>query len=123
LFCDLSKNGINSIKLIHKLVALHFIDNPNNKPQINHKDGNKKNNYVDNLEWCTCKQNIIHSYKILKRNPHRQKPVINIITGEIYPNIKKAFLIEGIERDYRTLCHKIQYKMNSTNLRYYYKNL
>lgn len=49
---------------LHKLVAETFIPNPNNLPQINHKDGNKENNRIDNLEWCTASYNILHSYKI-----------------------------------------------------------
>jgi hypothetical protein len=53
----LHKNGKRKYKAIHRLVAETFIPNPNNYPLVNHKDENKLNNCVDNLEWCTHKYN------------------------------------------------------------------
>ena len=53
--------------LIHRLVAKTFISNPESKPQVNHKDWNKQNNCVDNLEWVTHSENLEHSYKKLWR--------------------------------------------------------
>jgi hypothetical protein len=60
----LSKNGVRESVRFHRLVAKHFIPNPNNYPTINHIDANKLNNAVSNLEWCTQLENNRHSIKI-----------------------------------------------------------
>ena len=54
----LKKDDKSKYYAIHRLVAQHFIPNPNNLPQVNHKDENKINNCVENLEWCTSQYNI-----------------------------------------------------------------
>lgn len=62
---SLSKNGEKTIFTVHRLVATMFIPNPYNYPVVNHKDENKANNMVDNLEWCTVQYNTQYSsYKI-----------------------------------------------------------
>ena len=64
-----SKNRIQKIHKIHRLLAEYFIPNPDNKPCINHKDGNKLNNSLDNLEWVTISENTKHAYaNKLERN-------------------------------------------------------
>jgi len=73
--------------VIHRLVAMVFIPNPKNKPQVNHIDGNKLNNNVSNLEWCTAKENIRHAF----RTGLYKKPITNEQVKELR-KYKTAFL-------------------------------
>ena len=81
--CALSKNNILKTYKVHRLVAQAFIPNPNNYPQINHIDGNKKNNNAENLEWCTNSVNQIHAYAHNLNQGSRGK---GTIVGVTYPN-------------------------------------
>jgi len=60
-------NGRRVPQRIHRILAKEFIPNPENKPQVNHKDGNKQNNLLSNLEWVTAKENAIHAARVLKK--------------------------------------------------------
>ena len=77
----LSKQG-KKMTSIHRLVAMAFIPNPENYPCINHKDGNKLNNLVENLEWCTYLQNNVHSIKAGLTTPRKGTKIIMDNNGD-----------------------------------------
>lgn len=60
---DISINGKRKVVFPHRIVAETFIPNPDNLPEVNHKDGDKTNDYVENLEWVTAKENTTHAVK------------------------------------------------------------
>lgn len=88
----LRKEGKSYMRLAHRLVAEAFIPNPNKLPTVNHKDGNKRNNHVENLEWASYLANMHHSIHTLghTRNKGRGVPVRCIETGRVYSDSRAA---------------------------------
>jgi NUMOD4 motif/HNH endonuclease len=85
LHLNLVKETGKSIVLVHRLVGKTFIPNPENKPQINHIDGNKKNNNVTNLEWVTQSENIRHAFDngMIKRYKGQKNPNSKLTEVEV----------------------------------------
>lgn len=108
LFVCLCKNNKRKYVKIHRLVAQAFLDNKYNYPQINHKDENKENNYVENLEWCTAKYNINYGNRINIVSNKRSKKVCKFdINGNYlttYKNAVEASNTEHLNKSHITAC-------------------
>lgn len=94
----LQMNGARSYTSIHRLVASAFIPNPEGLPQVNHKNGDKADNRVANLEWCTMSENLRHRHQVLKQPGNRSKKVLCTNTGETFPSVKTAAAVTGDSR-------------------------
>lgn len=93
---DMNDNKRKDYK-IHRLVAEYFIENPDNLQVVNHIDGNKQNNYVNNLEWCTHSDNNYHAYKT-GLSHSRKCPVLCTTNNTIYPSQAEASAALNISR-------------------------
>ena len=85
LLVSLCKNGKVKSKYIHRLVLEAFVENPNNLPEVNHKDENKANNELSNLEWCDIRYNSNYGTRNERSAQARSKRVkaVNVETGEV----------------------------------------
>ena len=82
-----ARDGSKQNKTVHRVVAETYIPNPENKPQVNHKDGIKANNTIDNLEWTTASENIQHSFDVL--NKVHQNGGTNKLTKEQVEDLRR----------------------------------
>lgn len=102
----LSKKHKNYHKLVHRMVAQAFVPNPENLPVVNHKDENKQNNIIQNLEWCSHKYNLCYNNLHIRRikktkrtNTVRYGKKITIIkTGESFGSIREMCRQKNLDR-------------------------
>lgn len=130
---SLSVDNKKSLGLIHRMLAAAFIPNPENKPQVNHKNGNKKDFSLENLEWSTAAENCQHAYdtglatvsekckSVLSKthsgsNHYNSKKVYNIKTNEVYDTIRAAAKANNIA--VQTLHRQLHRIDNNTELRF-----
>lgn len=104
----LCENGEKFCIRVHREVAKAFLDKEVGKDQVNHIDGDKLNNSVENLEWCTPKENSQHAYNVLKHKnlPNHETPVICVETGIVYRSISSASRETGVARSDIARCCK-----------------
>ena len=101
---------------IHRLVAETFIPNPEDKREVNHKDGNKLNNRADNLEWATRSENQKHAYKIgLQKSSEKQKQAVSKWNKENRIKSVHQYKLNGeLIKTYKS-CHDWSVELNTTN--------
>ena len=85
---------------VHRVVAKTFLDEKPGKDMVNHKDGDKTNNYYRNLEWCTNSENLIHAFRVLKveHGGKEKKRVVCVETGEKFDSVSEAAIAKGTFR-------------------------
>lgn len=100
----LCKNNLSKRVMLHRIIAEAFIPNPNNYKTINHINGDKKDNRIENLEWCTQSQNVLHAFKnglkvIPKGDTNKlSRKIIDTKTGEIYHSSLTLSIKLGVNR-------------------------
>ena len=115
LCANLCKDGKAKNHAIHRLVAKAFLPNPDNLPQVNHKDENKENNKVENLEWCSRSYNCSYGTRNKRTSEKNSKPVFSIskVNGLImeYTSATEAERVTGIAQ--QSICRCCKGKLKS----------
>lgn len=108
---SLNKNGKKFKASVHRLIAQSFIPNPENKPQVNHINGIRNDNRIENLEWCTRSENIKHSYDILKRKSNggfKKESCKKVAQYDLYGNLITVFdSVKCVERKLGIKCKDV----------------
>ena len=109
---QLSKDGIRTTYFVHRLVAKTFIPNPTNLSQVNHKDEDKTNNKVDNLEWCDGRYNINYGTCLQRRSEHFKKKVCQYSLDntpiKVWDSLKEAAIALKVCKDsISKCCHNV----------------
>lgn len=94
LYCELWKDGRHERFAVHRMVAEAFLENPGGLPVVNHKDGNKENNNVSNIEWCTYSENSYHAFRTGLHKPYDRSGERNPMYGKHQSDSAKEKIAE-----------------------------
>ena len=121
LFKDGKKKKLN----VHRLVAVAFIPNPEKKETVNHKDGDRTNNNVSNLEWATYSENNQHAYDVLGKvgiwtgkPTHNSRKVLRVDTGVVFRSVRMAAKSIGVNQS--SLCEALMRGVKCKNIEWRY---
>jgi hypothetical protein len=118
--CTIWVNGKSSTISQHRILAEYFIDNPEQKEQVNHKNGIKYDNRIDNLEWVTQSENTLHSFAngLQKPSKPHMKKLVDEVTGIMYESLSEASRYLNVNRGNLSSMLSGK-KKNKTNLKYH----
>lgn len=117
-YVDLSHNGHKVKVPLHRLLAIHFLDNPENKRTVNHIDGNKTNNHITNLEWATDSENMQHAYNTnLNSQKHKLKVSADQADKLFMERIMTGTTITALAKELGVGLTQLSYRMKEASIR------